>query len=253
MKYGHRPELAEALAAEYVLGTLDGRARRRFARWMRQDAALARAVREWEARLNPMALALPPVAPPERLWRAIDRRIGGPKRTARGGWRIWDSLAFWRGVGLVASGAAAALLVATVILPPMAPPGQPTARSARVAASELGPGYVAMLGDDTGGMRLAAHAPRESRDLWVRIEGMAAPAAGHRYVLWSLPERPGEAPRLVGTVPVGREGIIKMAAAAEQTLADLPRMAISLEPEDAADIKRPTGPVVAKGSCMKTW
>jgi anti-sigma-K factor RskA len=135
----------------------------------------------------------------------------------------------------------------------MVSPGQSPARSARVTTSELAPGYVAMLGDDAGGMRLAAHAPRDSRDLWVRIEGMAVPAAGHRYVLWSLPERPGEAPRLVGTVPVGREGIIRMAAAAEQTLADLPRMAISLEPDDAADMKRPTGPVVAKGACMKTW
>ena len=44
-----------------------------------------------------------------------------------------------------------------------------------------------------------------------------------------------------------------MAAAAEQTLADLPRMAISLEPDDASEMTRPTGPVIAKGECMKTW
>jgi anti-sigma-K factor RskA len=252
VRYGHRPELAEALAAEYVLGTLQGRARRRFVRWMREDAALARAVREWEARLNPMALALPPVTPPARLWRAIDRRIHAPKRVTMAGWRLWESLAFWRGVGLVASGAAAALFVATTVFPPVAAPDRLPERVAQVASSELVPGYVAMLGDDSGGLRLAAYAPRESRDLWVRIEGMAAPAPGHRYVLWSLPEHPGEPPRLVGTVPVGREGIIKMAAAAEQTLADLPRMAISVEPA-AADIAAPTGPVVAKGTCMKTW
>jgi anti-sigma-K factor RskA len=250
VRTGHRPDLAEALAAEYVLGTLPGRVRQRFARRMREEAVLARAVREWEARLVPMAVALPPVTPSARVWRAIERRIDAADRTARPRWRVWDSLAFWRGLSLVASGATAALLVTTAIQRPAA---SPVLQSVAAAAQALAPGYVAMLRDDSAAMRLVAHAPRDSRELWVRTAGMAAPAGGYRYVLWSLPERPGEAPRLVGTIPAGREGIIRMAAAAEQTLADLPRMAISLEPDDGSEMTRPTGPVVAKGDCMKTW
>ena len=43
-----KPELRERLAAEYALGTLRGRARQRLRRWMREDAALAAAVEQWQ-------------------------------------------------------------------------------------------------------------------------------------------------------------------------------------------------------------
>ena len=56
--------LRERLAAEYVLGTLRGAARRRFEGWMFHDAALRRAVTEWQERLVPMAELTPAVTPP---------------------------------------------------------------------------------------------------------------------------------------------------------------------------------------------
>ncbi len=57
MKY-RDPALRDKLAAEYVLGTLRGRARARFQRLLRYDPALRRAVDAWEERLLPMALAV---------------------------------------------------------------------------------------------------------------------------------------------------------------------------------------------------
>jgi anti-sigma-K factor RskA len=51
MKY--RNELVrEALAAEYALGTLQGRARRRFERSLKDDPALRRHVAGWSARMG---------------------------------------------------------------------------------------------------------------------------------------------------------------------------------------------------------
>ena len=74
MNYRH-PELQDRLAAEYVLGGLRAGARQRFITLMRDDAGLRRAVTEWEDRLLPLAMALPPETPPAHVWQAIAARI----------------------------------------------------------------------------------------------------------------------------------------------------------------------------------
>ncbi len=63
---------AEALAAEYVLGTLDAEARARFDRDLLADAELRALVSDWEQRLAPLAEGAPPVEPPDRLWSKIE-------------------------------------------------------------------------------------------------------------------------------------------------------------------------------------
>lgn len=62
----HQPPLSDTLAAEYVLGTLQGGARRRFEQLLPAHPALQRAVADWERRLNGLAAASPPVPPPAR-------------------------------------------------------------------------------------------------------------------------------------------------------------------------------------------
>ena len=51
------PQLRDKLAAEYVVGTLRGRARARFQALLRYDPDLRRIVEEWEARLTPLTAA----------------------------------------------------------------------------------------------------------------------------------------------------------------------------------------------------
>jgi hypothetical protein len=53
------PERADALAAQYVLGTMRGRARARFVRLVRSERGLADAVLAWEERLMPFAHSWP--------------------------------------------------------------------------------------------------------------------------------------------------------------------------------------------------
>src|SRR5438270_612785 len=65
------PERLDALAAQYVLGTLSRAARERLARLARGNESVAAALRAWENRLLPLAESLPPVAPPERVWPAL--------------------------------------------------------------------------------------------------------------------------------------------------------------------------------------
>ena len=65
----------EYLAAEYVLGTLHGPARRRFDRLIADRADVRFAVWRWERHLNGFALNLEPRQPPRRVWKNIGRRI----------------------------------------------------------------------------------------------------------------------------------------------------------------------------------
>src|SRR6185436_19125089 len=107
----------DALAAEYVLGTLPSRARMRLARVARTDTVVAGAIRAWEQRLAPFAEAAPPITPSPRLWRVIALRLGlEPVRPATAGpW--WSRLAFWRGFALASFAAAMALAVTLFMAP----------------------------------------------------------------------------------------------------------------------------------------
>lgn len=75
MKYDNT-KLRQMLAAEYVLGTLRGRARRRFERLVDSDAAARAEVRFWESRLASLAASLPPEMPPAAVWLRLEHEVG---------------------------------------------------------------------------------------------------------------------------------------------------------------------------------
>lgn len=223
-----KPELRERLAAEYALGTLRGRARERLRRWLREDAELARAVAAWEARLAPMAEAVEPVAPPARVWKQVESRMGHSSPPVS---------SIWKTLGLIASGAAAALLAVAVLLPP-----QPTG----IPAS-----YVAVLTDPkTNQPVLIATAERGETILRVNTLDPAIHVAGRSLELWALPH--GGKPRSLGLISE-RKLALKLAAAADQSLGDVPALAVSLEPQGGSPTGQPTGPVLYTGPCVKYW
>jgi anti-sigma-K factor RskA len=65
-----------ALAAEYVLGTLQGRARIRFQKLLMQHQALREALWAWECHLNGLGSSLPDSAPDPIIWQKIQARLG---------------------------------------------------------------------------------------------------------------------------------------------------------------------------------
>jgi anti-sigma-K factor RskA len=238
LKYKNKPQLQERLAAEYALGTLRGAARARMRHWMREDAALARAVVEWESRLAPMAATIAAVRPPARLWSEIEARLGPERIPAAGKTRFWQAL------GFLAGGAAAALVFMTVLLPVLQKPVSSAA-------------YVAVLSDPkTQRPVLYVSAGRQDSHLRVKTLDPSIHLSDAALELWALPK--GAKPKSLGLLsdgsgPGAHRAVLKLAAVADKSLSDVPMLAVSLEPRGGSPTGSPTGPVLYSGPCVKDW
>jgi len=243
-------DLRQRLAAEFALGTLRGRARQRMRRWIAQEPALAAAVRDWELRLAPLAATALAVEPPARVWRGIEERLGAARAQPRG---IWASLAFWRNFGMLAGGMAAGLLATIVVLAPRAPAPAPQPVVIRVPSNEMAASYLAVLSDPkTNKPMLIVSAGRSSNDLWVKMLDPAAHVADRSLELWALPD--GQPPKSLGVVPQSEKmSALKLVAAADQALAGVAALAVSLEPRGGSPSGAPTGPVLYTGPFLKYW
>ncbi len=262
MEYRNKPQLRDALAAEYVLGTLAGGARRRFEAWLQQDAALRITVNEWETRLTPMAAAVHEVTPPARVWTQIATRIA-PKVAGKGASAsdqapsLRESLAFWRGFGLTASAAAAALAVFVGVRPPEIVErvqivervvDRPIPVSDGTAAHQ--PSYVAALKDAKGNTVLMIYAGRKAGEMWVKYMGDSMPGEAS-LELWGLDA--GGNPKSLGLVTAMGKNMIKLPDIADKSLEPYKTLAVSMEPMGGSKSGKPTGPVMYSGECMTMW
>ncbi|WP_314440395.1 anti-sigma factor [Massilia timonae] len=232
MKLRDHPALCDKLAAEYVLGTLKGGARRRFEAHLRDDAALRRLVHEWEERLAPMAEFSSPQPAPERVWLAIERRLGLRRRHAA--WEFWrsESLVFWRTLGL-ASTACALLLVGVL--------GASLLDRSRVD-------YLATLQDDKARTALLLTGDSRRQVLTVRLVEPAPVAADRSLQLWAVPKQGN--PRSLGVL--SDRGVIELELNRAAIGDDVALLAVSLEPRGGSpNPDGPTGPILYKGNWVR--
>lgn len=217
------PQERDALAAEYVLGTLDGKAAAAVEAALPQDRALRDAVAFWEAKLAPLQGLAVPEAPPPQLWDRIEAALDGapppaPKPApARVPW-------LWRGWALGATAVAAGLAALLLRAP------EPQERLMTVLLTQRDqPAWTVEAGRD-GALRLAALNPQ--------------PVQSDRVLqLWALP--PGAtAPTSLGLIPAAGEVRVTPAGIRPE-----PGMLIeiSLEPPGGSTTGRPTGPVLFIG------
>lgn len=232
MKYPS-DELREALAAEYALGTLQGRARRRFEHTLKHDPALRRHVAAWQARLDPLNDAVAPVAPPARVWHAIQRRIH-PRTARRGLGAVWDSLGFWRG-------AAAASLAAAVIL----------AAGLGSLSPEPTSMMVAVMTDDAAQPRLTVSWDSDQRGdkrMRIRVLGHAEMAPDTAWELWMLPGG-NRKPVSLGLITTHETQNLVLPRTVSTQVNAAWGLAMSVEPKGGSPTGLPTGPVLYKGQC----
>ena len=184
------PELRHALAAEYVLGTLRGRARERFKRLAEADPGLAAVVAQWEDFLTPLAGRVAPVEPPSRVWKSIESRISArgarPGRSAG----IWSSLAFWRSFGLGLT----AMVALLVFFGPLRVP------------APVEPSVVAVLAAADQVPRMIVEQDRPGI-LKVRMVKGWPTQPGKDFELWVLPKE--GPPRSLGIVSYDRDTVVQ--------------------------------------------
>lgn len=226
----------DALAGEYVLGTLSAAARASVNERMRDEPALRDAVQAWEARLLPLTALAPPAEPSPALWSRIERSLG-PVMGARArpaspsafsNW--WNNLNLWR--GLAAGGfAAAALMVAVMVTRPLPTPQYMVVL---VAPQDKAPGWVIQTS--------------ASRQLSLVPLGTFEVPPQKTLQFWT------KADQWRGPVSLG---LVKQGQALRIPIDKLPPLEpnqlfeLTLEPENGSPIDRPTGPIQFIGRAVK--
>ena len=215
-------ERNHALAAEYVVGTLQGAARRRFERWMMVSARLRRQVWYWERRLQPFNESLPEEAAPKAVWNSIEQRLF--PGTAPVAVRWWQTLTAWRWSTGIAVLAVFALLLWT--------PSPPVVTH-----------YVGVVQSQQAEPLWPVNASADQR-LSVKAMPPVQPAEGGRdYQLWLLPE--SGAPISLALLPTGGARLqMNLSDQQVRQLLQSRSLAISLEPAGGSPTGQPTGPVV---------
>jgi anti-sigma-K factor RskA len=237
------PERLERLAREYVLGTLTGRARRRFERLLAEAPLAARVVARWEQRFDVLAAGVPPLQPRDRVWQGLQQRLFEPQRAApsAGLWaRLQTLLAprLWGGV-------LAGVLMATVVLRL-----QPQWLGLETRGEALPQSYVGLLVNEAGQATLLASSRRHGRTLTVKLLQPLQVPDGQVARLWALP-RDG-APFLVGLVPARGTATIALTDSAEKLFFTVARLGVTID-SVAAGATAPATPFVASGHCVKLW
>lgn len=246
MKYDD-PELIDRLAGEYVLGTLRGPALRRFQRLLTERPAVHAAVGLWEARLHRLASPLPPLAPPGRVWSAIETRLGWRSARPSLGMRLLGWLrpvallgcGVLLGVGLVRSGPEHFLSLDALALREEALPQS----------------YVGLLSDAAGQPVVLASSPRQGRRLTLKVLRPLKIPPGQVLQLWALPQDGGGKPLPpvpIGLVPVDGKGSIELAGPAELLFAKVARLGVTAQDRPAQPGELP-GVFLLSGHCVKLW
>jgi anti-sigma-K factor RskA len=211
-----RPDLVDRLAAEYVLGTLRGTARRRFERAAGGSDGIASVVRRWEDRFVGLAPPASAMHPSRRVWAGIVRQIEAldrkDVRTSAG--RAWQF-------------ALAAGLLGVVV-----------ALGWYRFVYEARPEAAAIFATTTGEQLWRVESTRHTTRLRMATLGPVQLEPGHSFELWALPA--GGKPVSLGLLPTQGTASATLTDAQRAALRTSSKIAISLEPQGGSPTGTPT-------------
>ncbi len=237
------PDEVDRLAAEYVLGLLQGEDASR-AEALLLDPNFENAVATWSERFAALDHTAPEMPVSDGVWRRIQDGIAGiagvpatPPRPllipnpVSAFQALWRSLAFWRATGLTSAVAAALLAVGLGLTATRTSP-QPV--------------LVAVLLTEGGGANPAAvvNTFADGRAELIPLQQIPVPA-GQALEVWTLWDR-AVGPRSIGLLDRIRRAPLNIGNLPTTTPNQL--FEITLEPAGGSPTGRPTGPILMKGT-----
>ena len=192
-----KEERLNALAAEYVVGTLRGKARTRYQKLMMQYQAVSDATAQWEQYLTGFAEPLPPVTPPANVWESIQIKLGHKAANDAGiatgvntpsdSGQVLDfekeKQKRWKNLSFLSTAATLVLAVLLFVMQPI--PAPEVSHIAVVNNADNTPLWVIEVSDET---------------MNVKVTDALIALADKDYELWMVPAN-GEAPISLGLMP----------------------------------------------------
>jgi anti-sigma-K factor RskA len=216
----------DALCGEYLLGTLQGPARSRFERALREEPRVALRLQHWERTFAPRFSKAVEMQPSSHIWNRLERELGLTRY--RTPWH--RRLGLWRGLALAAT-AALAIAIGVDVLRPVStePAGTP----------------IAQLEGKADAARVTASASADRRTLQLSAARPVVAGPAQSYELWLLPAEGG---RPLSIAVLGSlDARVTIPAAHQKRLVPGARLAISVEPAGGSPTGEPTGPVILAG------
>jgi anti-sigma-K factor RskA len=269
----------EALASEYVLGTLDADERAQADALMLVDASFVVAVRRWERRLGELNVLVSTVEPPAAVWDRIKTQLPNvapsehvrlpaveqPKpaepEPSADVIDLTQRMRRWRGL-TVMTGALAACLIALLAMREVRPDMLPAAwrplpqvvervvekpvevvkEVVREVPSARPAQFVAVFQKDEQSPAFLMAVDTDKRTVTVR-QVAAERLADKSYQLW-IATQPGAAPRSLGVLGTDDYTVQTTLASYEPSVINDATFGISLEPLGGSPTGQPTGPVI---------
>jgi anti-sigma-K factor RskA len=239
------------LAADYVMGLLEGAELAAAEARLERDDAFAGAVHAWRERLAELDATAEEMQPSAALWDRIaaNTKVAPPiplpgARNALRGATLWNNLRFWRGAGI--GGAFAALAFAMIMIGALATSRQ--LRHELVALAQRKPIYVAVLVNDTTKEAGAiVNTFSNGRVELIPLRAIDVPA-GRTLQIWTLWDR-AIGPKSIGLASQSRTLQLNLESLPDTVPDQL--FEITLEPEGGSPIGRPTGPILFKGNAAR--
>ncbi|WAJ70435.1 anti-sigma factor [Catenovulum adriaticum] len=217
-----------ALAAQYVLGTLRGGARRRYQQLMMQHQLVRETTWIWEQYINVLGHKLEPKTPSDKVWVEVSQRLGfdedsiaSTRQTSSASAEVVElkSAKFWPGLASIATAAA---IILAVILVRLEPVDSTPSQFAVVQSEKAQALWLIEVGE---------------QQIKVKATDKLTAQANNDYELWFVASD-GRAPVSLGLLP--KSGELNLAKSDLFGTVELAALAVSLEPLGGSPSGSPT-------------